>query len=164
MTTGLSNYHQLQRLYCWFQQLKVHCLLRQKQPNLSHTIQNHLSHYPLHLYFAILIHIWVAIFYINYSACLDLNWWTIFHCPWWVTIPCINKAFNNMIEKHDKQNARQTYAGPYLGFECNFRFLQMSYFGRQVTISTWSTQITLVRTLPLQREFSGSQSSVEHLK
>ena len=41
-------------------------------------------------------------------------------------------------------------AGPYLGFECNFCFLQMPYFGRQGTILVLSTQPTLLSKLSLQ--------------
>ena len=59
---------------------------------------------------------------------------------------------------------RYPLSGPYLGFECNFRFLQMPYFGRQVTISALSTQPILVYKLPLQLGPRGSQSAIEHLK
>ena len=56
------------------------------------------------------------------------------------------------------------YTGLYLGFECNFSFLQMPYFGSQVTIWSGSAQPTLVINLPLQLESRESQSAVEHLK
>ena len=57
----------------------------------------------------------------------------------------------------------QSLSEPYLGFECNFRFLQMPYFGRQVTISALSAQPTLVCNLPLQLGLRVSQSALEHL-
>ena len=57
----------------------------------------------------------------------------------------------------------ETWPGPYLGFECNFRFLQMPYFGRQVTNWAWSTQPTLVWELLLQLGSRRSQNAVEHL-
>ena len=53
--------------------------------------------------------------------------------------------------------------GPYLGFECNFRFFQIPYFGHLVTISALNAQPTLVCKLPLQLGPRGSQSVVEHL-
>ena len=56
------------------------------------------------------------------------------------------------------------YTGLYLGFECNFSFLQMPYFGSQVTIWPGSAQPTLVINLPLQLESRESQGAVEHLK
>ena len=55
-------------------------------------------------------------------------------------------------------------SGSYLGFEYNFRFLQMPYFGRQVTIWAWSAQQTLVSKLPLGLRSRRRQSAVELLK
>ena len=58
----------------------------------------------------------------------------------------------------------ETSTGKYLGFECNFRFLQIPYFERQVTICDWSTQPTVVIELPLQLGSRRSQNAVKHLK
>ena len=58
----------------------------------------------------------------------------------------------------------ETFTGKYLGFECNFRFLQIPYFERQVTICDWSTQPTVVIELPLQLGSRRSQNAVKHLK
>ena len=55
-------------------------------------------------------------------------------------------------------------SGSYLEFECNFCFLQMPYFGHQLTIWVWSAQPTLVSKLPLYVGSRRSQSNVEHLK
>ena len=54
-------------------------------------------------------------------------------------------------------------SGLCLGFECNFCFLQIPYFGYQVKIWAWSTQPILVNELPLQVGSRRSQSTVEHL-
>ena len=45
-------------------------------------------------------------------------------------------------------------AGPYLGFEFNFRFLEMPYFGRQVgtaesSTTPWKPKLCRVSKLPL---------------
>ena len=53
---------------------------------------------------------------------------------------------------------------PCLGFECNFRFLQMPYFGRQAKVCDWIAQQTLVIELPLQLGSRRSQNAVEYLK
>ena len=55
-------------------------------------------------------------------------------------------------------------SGPYLGFECNFRFLQMPYFGRQAKVCDWIAQQTLVIELPLQLGSRRSENAVEYLK
>ena len=55
-------------------------------------------------------------------------------------------------------------SGPYLGFECNFRFLQMPYFERQAKVCDWIAQQTLVIELPLQLGSRRSQNAVEYLK
>ena len=47
-----------------------------------------------------------------------------------------NHASVNSNFQHNKNSAFLAFitTGSYLGFECNFRFLQMPYFGCQVTI------------------------------
>ena len=67
---------------------------------------------------------------------------------------------NNVLTNVEKR----MIIGPCLRFECNFRFLQMPYFGCQVTIWACSAQLTLVSKLPLQLGSKGSQSSVEYLR
>ena len=55
-------------------------------------------------------------------------------------------------------NCRNT--GSYLGSECNFGFMQIPYFGRQVTIWAWSAQPSLISELPLQLRSRRSRSAV----
>ena len=53
------------------------------------------------------------------------------------------------------------FTGSYLGFKCNFCFLQMTYFWCQMKIWAWSAQPTFVSELPLQLGSRGSQSSTK---
>ena len=55
-------------------------------------------------------------------------------------------------------NCRNT--GSYLGSECNFGFMQIPYFGRQVTIWAWSAQPSLISELPLQLRSRRNRSAV----
>ena len=62
------------------------------------------------------------------------SWDSIKYC-WYCSDSLITRGYFDVI--------LTAVSGPYLRFECNFRFLQLPYFGRQVTNWAWSTQPTL---------------------